>query len=91
MQEYDQIIAVKDDEITELCTLDTSATRDPPNTDTLDILVLPLQSAVKKDHAESELFTCYYMSASILLPLTMLDFWTYETNHLHAYHLATII
>ena len=37
VQEYNQIIAAKDDEITELCTLDPSTARDPPNTDTLDV------------------------------------------------------
>ena len=37
VQEYDQIIAAKDDEITELRALDTGAVRDPPTTDTLNI------------------------------------------------------
>ena len=37
VQEYDQIIAAKDDEIAELRALDTGAVRDPPTTDTLNI------------------------------------------------------
>ena len=37
VQEYDQIIATKDDEITELRALDPTTARDPPNTDTLDV------------------------------------------------------
>ena len=37
MQEYDQIIAAKDDEITELHALDMGILRDSLNTDTLDV------------------------------------------------------